>query len=48
MNSMFETSTKKYDRMNRIIAVGTGDRLPDGPFTTSLRFFELWQNRRAF
>jgi hypothetical protein len=31
MNPMFETSSKKYDWMNRIIAVGTGDRLPDGP-----------------
>jgi hypothetical protein len=31
MNPMVETSSKKYDWMNRIIAVGTGDRLPDGP-----------------
>jgi hypothetical protein len=31
MNPMFETSSKKYDWMNRIIVVGTGDRLPDGP-----------------
>jgi hypothetical protein len=31
MNPMFETSSKKYDWMNRIIAVGTGVRLPDGP-----------------
>jgi hypothetical protein len=31
MNPMFETSSQKYDWMNRIIAVGTGDRLPDGP-----------------
>ncbi len=28
---MFETSSKKYDWMNGIIAVGTGVRLPDGP-----------------
>jgi hypothetical protein len=31
MNPMFETSSKKYDWMNRIIAIGTGNRLPDGP-----------------
>jgi hypothetical protein len=31
MNPMFETSAPKYDWMNRIIAVGTGHRLPDGP-----------------
>jgi hypothetical protein len=31
MNPLFETSSPKYDWMNRIIAVGTGDRLPDGP-----------------
>jgi hypothetical protein len=31
MNPVFETSAPKYDWMNRIIAVGTGDRLPDGP-----------------
>jgi hypothetical protein len=31
MNPMFETSAEKYDWLNRIIAVGTGDRLPDGP-----------------
>jgi Protein of unknown function (DUF3237) len=31
MNPMFETSSKKYDWMNRIIAVGIGHRLPDGP-----------------
>jgi Protein of unknown function (DUF3237) len=31
MNPMFETSSKKYDWINRIIAVGTGVRLPDGP-----------------
>jgi hypothetical protein len=31
MNPMFETSSQKYDWMNRIIAVGTGDRFPDGP-----------------
>jgi hypothetical protein len=27
MNPMFE----KYDRMNGMIAIGTGHRLPDGP-----------------
>ena len=31
MNPMFETSTPKYDWLNRIIAIGTGHRLPDGP-----------------
>ena len=31
MNPMFETSVAKYDWMNRIIAIGTGHRLPDGP-----------------
>jgi Protein of unknown function (DUF3237) len=31
MNPMFETSVQKYDWMNRIIAIGTGHRLPDGP-----------------
>lgn len=28
MNPLFETSSKKYDWMNRVIAVGTGVRLP--------------------
>jgi hypothetical protein len=31
MNPLFETSAPKYDWMNRIIAIGTGHRLPDGP-----------------
>jgi hypothetical protein len=31
MNPMFETSSPKYDWMNRIITVGIGHRLPDGP-----------------
>jgi hypothetical protein len=31
MNPMFETGSKKYDWMNRIIAIGTGVRLADGP-----------------
>jgi hypothetical protein len=31
MNPMFETSAAKYDWMNRIIAVGIGQRLADGP-----------------
>ncbi len=31
MNPIFETSSPKYDWMNRIIAVGVGHRLPDGP-----------------
>ena len=29
--SLFETSTPKYDWINRIIAIGTGGRVPDGP-----------------
>ena len=31
MSPMFETSASKYDWMNRIIAIGTGHRMPDGP-----------------
>ncbi|HUA65272.1 MAG TPA: DUF3237 domain-containing protein [Alphaproteobacteria bacterium] len=31
MNPMFETSAPKYDWMNRIIAIGVGHRLADGP-----------------
>jgi hypothetical protein len=31
MNPLFETSAAKYDWMNRIIAVGIGQRLADGP-----------------
>jgi hypothetical protein len=31
MNPIFETGSKKYDWMNRIIAVGTGVRRADGP-----------------
>jgi hypothetical protein len=31
MNPLFETSSPKYDWMNRIITVGIGHRLPDGP-----------------
>ena len=31
MNPMFETSHPKYDWINRIIAVGVGDRPPAGP-----------------
>jgi hypothetical protein len=31
MNPMFETSAPKYDWMNRVIAIGTGHRLADGP-----------------
>jgi hypothetical protein len=31
MNPLFETSAPKYDWINRIIAVGTGHRLADGP-----------------
>jgi hypothetical protein len=31
MNPMFETSSRKYDWINRIIAIGIGHRLADGP-----------------
>lgn len=31
MNPMFETASRKYDWMNRIITVGVGHRLADGP-----------------
>jgi hypothetical protein len=31
MNPLFETSSEKYDWMNRIIAVGVGHRPPNGP-----------------
>jgi hypothetical protein len=31
MNPLFETNSLKYDWMNRIITVGIGHRLPDGP-----------------
>jgi hypothetical protein len=31
MNPLFETNSKKYDWMNRIIAVGIGHRPPGGP-----------------
>ena len=27
----FETAAQKYDWLNRIVAVGTGRRLPEGP-----------------
>lgn len=27
----FETASKKYDWLNRIVAIGTGDRRPEGP-----------------
>jgi hypothetical protein len=31
MSPMFETSANKYDWLNRIISVGVGSRLADGP-----------------
>jgi hypothetical protein len=31
MNPIFETSSKKYDWMNRILSIGTGVRRSDGP-----------------
>jgi hypothetical protein len=38
MYAMFETSAAQYDWINRIIAVGTGDRKADGPV---YRVFEV-------
>ncbi len=34
--------------MNRIIAVGTGVRLPDGPVYSIFEVFDLWPIERAF
>jgi hypothetical protein len=31
MGPLFETSAKKYDWLNRVISVGVGNRLADGP-----------------
>jgi hypothetical protein len=31
LSGLFETGAEKYDWINRIIAVGIGDRHPDGP-----------------
>ena len=31
MSPLFETSAKKYDWINRIISVGVGNRLAEGP-----------------
>lgn len=31
INALFETGSEKYAWLNRIIAVGKGDRLPGGP-----------------
>jgi hypothetical protein len=31
MNPLFETSAPKYDWINRIVAIGVGHRLPEGP-----------------
>jgi hypothetical protein len=31
MNPLFETSARRYDWINRIIAIGVGHRLADGP-----------------
>ena len=31
MNPIFETSAPHYDWINRILAIGAGHRLPDGP-----------------
>jgi len=39
MNPMFETCVQKYDWMNRIIAIGTGHRLPDGPIYSIFEVF---------
>jgi hypothetical protein len=31
LSGLFETAAPKYDWLNRIIAIGVGDRRPDGP-----------------
>jgi len=31
LTGLFETSAAKYDWLNRTIAIGIGDRHPDGP-----------------
>jgi hypothetical protein len=31
LSGLFETSAPKYDWLNRVIAIGVGDRHPDGP-----------------
>ena len=31
LNGLFETAAPKYDWLNRVIAIGIGDRPPDGP-----------------
>jgi hypothetical protein len=31
LSGLFETSAAKYDWLNRVIAIGVGDRHPDGP-----------------
>lgn len=41
MNPMFETSTPEYDWMNRIISVGVGHRLADGPLSASSKFSDF-------
>jgi Protein of unknown function (DUF3237) len=38
LSGLFETSSKKYDWLNRVIAIGIGDRPPDGPI---YQIFEL-------
>ncbi len=32
LTALFETSVPEYDWLNRVVAVGIGKRLPDGPF----------------
>jgi len=31
LSGLFETSAPQYDWLNRVIAIGIGDRPPDGP-----------------
>jgi hypothetical protein len=38
LSGLFETAAPKYDWLNRVIAVGVGDRKPDGPV---YQIFEL-------
>jgi hypothetical protein len=48
MNPIFETSSRKYDWMNRIIAVGTGVRLPGGPVYSIFEVLWFMANRTSF
>jgi hypothetical protein len=42
---LFETDGPQYDWLNRIIAVDTGDRHPDGPIYTFSRCYDSCSGR---